>query len=337
MASKQDKDLLRRYIADQCSDTEREQAEAFLATPEGIALMQELIDDTTLPETTELPAETESERALQHRVWSRLQQTVDYDQSQSARVIPFRRYWSYAAAAALAGLGLFWFWQLANQTEKHVAFQQVVAPAGQRAHVKLPDGTQVWLNAQSRLRYASTFGQTAQRVVELEGEGYFDVAHDKQHPFIVRSGTISTRVLGTQFNVRAYAEDPDIEVAVLTGKVRVTDAQRDSVSLLPNQKSHYNRQTHTLHQQTITNANDYRAWTSDQLVLDNLTIAETARLLNRRFAVQIQVPQEKLRHCQITTRFKKPSLPDVLTVLCSYLNATYQQRGSTIIITGKGC
>ncbi|GAB3986127.1 FecR domain-containing protein [Spirosoma daeguense] len=337
MADSHDKELLRRYVADQCSATEREQAETLLATPDGLALMQELIDDTTMPEAADLPAETESEKALQNRVWDRLQRTVDSEQSQSPKVIPLRRYWSYAAAATLAGLGLFWFWQTSRKPSEHVAFRQIVAPAGQKVQVKLPDGTQVWLNAQSRLRYATTFGNTDQRIVELEGEAYFDVAHDKQHPFIVRSGTISTRVLGTQFNVRAYADDPDIEVAVLSGKVRVSDAQRDSVNLVPNQKSHFDRQTHTLHQQTIANVNDYRAWTTDQLILENLTIAETVRLLNRRFAVQIQVPQEKLRHCQITTRFEKPSLPDVLTVLCSYLNATYQQRGSTIIITGKGC
>ncbi len=337
MADSNDKELLRRYLADQCSASEREQLEAWLTTPDGLALMQELIDEESLPAPTDLPAETTSERALQSRVWGRLQEAIDAEQRQSARIIPFRRYWSYAVAAALAGLGLFWFWPATHTPTEPVAFRQVVTPAGQKARVELPDGTEVWLNAQSRLRYASTFGHTAQRVVELEGEAYFDVAHDKQHPFIVRSGTLATRVLGTQFNVRAYADDPDVEVAVVSGNVRVTDAQRDSVNLLPNQKSHYDRHTHTLGQQTITDATDYRAWTNDRLILDNVTIAEAVRLLNRRFAVQIQVPQEKLRHCQITTRFEKPSLPDVLTVLCSYLNATYQQRGSRITITGKGC
>lgn len=299
--------------------------------------MQELIDEESLPAQTNLPAETAAEQAVQSRVWNRLQEAVSAEQRQSARILPFRRYWSYAAAAALAGLGLFWFWPATHTPTEPVAFRQVVTPAGQKARVNLPDGTTVWLNAQSRLRYASTFGHTALRLVELEGEAYFDVAHDKQHPFIVRSGTIATRVLGTRFNVRAYADDPDVEVAVVSGKVRVSDAQRDSVNLLPNQISHYDRHTHTLDQQTITDAADYRAWTADRLILNNVTIAEAVRLLNRRFAVQIQVPQEKLRHCQITTRFEKPSLPDVLTVLCSYLNATYQQRGSRITITGKGC
>ncbi|GAB3253209.1 hypothetical protein GCM10027347_12870 [Larkinella harenae] len=337
MASSQTKELLRRYLADQCTPPERKQAEALLATQEGIALLQELVNETTWPIHTELGAETESERALHHRVWNRLKQSVDETQPSAPAIRPFRRYWTYAVAAALGALCLLWFWQTPKPSSEPVAFRQIVAPAGQKAHVKLPDGTQVWLNAQSRLRYASVFGQTGQRLVELDGEAYFDVAHDQQHPFIVQSGTLATRVLGTQFNVRAYADDPAIEVAVLSGKVRVSDAQRHSVHLLPNQKSHFDRHTRTLKHQTITNANDYRAWTTDQLILNNLTIAETARLLNRRFAVQIQVPQEKLRHCQVTTRFIKPSLPDVLTVLCSYLNATYQQRGSIITITGKGC
>jgi ferric-dicitrate binding protein FerR (iron transport regulator) len=331
------KDLLQRYLANQCSPDERRQAEQLLATPEGEVLLRELLDASPWPD--QLPPSSDAEEATQQRVWDRLRQEVNQGQP-TGRVIAMPRYWLYGVAAALAGLAFFLLrpqsdW-LSNK-EETVARRDYIAPAGQRTQFTLPDGSRVWLNGQSQLRLSSTFGQSAQRQVELQGEAYFEVAHDTKHPFVVRSGAIHTQVLGTRFNVRAYADDPDVEVAVLSGKVRVGDRKQPSVDLLPNQKSQYVRETGRLTKQTITDATRYRAWTADQLVIDNRSVAEICRLLNRRFNVQIRVSDDRLNACVLTTRFDKPTLSGVLRVLCTYLNGTYQRQGNTILLSGKGC
>src|SRR5690606_37889089 len=85
----------------------------------------------------------------------------------------------------------------------------------------LADGTKVWLNAASRISYGKNFGNGALRDVYLDGEAFFDVAHDPDKPFIVHTSSIQIKVLGTSFNVRSYAEDNTIETTLVQGKVRI--------------------------------------------------------------------------------------------------------------------
>lgn len=100
---------------------------------------------------------------------------------------------------------------------------------GETYQVRLPDGSSVWLNAASTLKYPSSFAKLAERLVELSGEGYFEVAKDKAHPFIVKTADQEVRVLGTHFNINAYADEPGIATTLLEGAVKLTAGKRENL------------------------------------------------------------------------------------------------------------
>lgn len=140
-------------------------------------------------------------------------------------------------AAAIALIGGFSLSYLFNGGDNWVAsrFENVVmAPSGQKSQLLLPDGTEVWLNSGSRLSYSYEFN-TLDRVVNLEGEAFFDVKKDQQHPFVVKTGMVEVKVHGTSFNVQAYTDEEDIRVALLHGKVSLLSAA--SQGLLTDRKS----------------------------------------------------------------------------------------------------
>jgi len=120
----------------------------------------------------------------------------------------------------------------------------IYSKPGKVSKIMLADGTLVWLNADSKLQFSRAFGHTGSREIYLEGEGYFEVAKDGQHPFLVHTRDLTTHVLGTRFNVKAYAINPDIEVTLLEGRVMlsapatdVSGKKEDTLYLDPNQKA----------------------------------------------------------------------------------------------------
>ena len=127
--------------------------------------------------------------------------------------------------------------QRANQV-KAEQISSVITKYGNKTKVSLPDGSQVWLNAGSRLDYNNSIFNQTLREVNLSGEAYFDIAHMEGKPFIVRSGNMRIRVLGTKFNVKAYPEEQNIETSLIKGSVEITikDRPDDKYILRPNEK-----------------------------------------------------------------------------------------------------
>ncbi len=121
--------------------------------------------------------------------------------------------------------------------KKDTYTQFIEVPSGQRVHLTLADGTKVWLNANSKFRFPGKF-DGKQRMVRLDGEGYFEVAKDKRHPFIVETYRYNVRVLGTTFDVYAYNKNREFETYLYEGSVKVSsrDNKAQSVILSPNQK-----------------------------------------------------------------------------------------------------
>lgn len=125
-----------------------------------------------------------------------------------------------------------------KEGSKHEAnlFNTIETPRAGQYQIKLPDGTQVWLNASSSLRYPAVF-TGRERTVELKGEGYFEVAKDPDRPFKVKSGMQELQVLGTHFNVNAYADEAIIKTTLLEGAVRIKVGAEKDIVLKPGQQS----------------------------------------------------------------------------------------------------
>ena len=165
------------------------------------------------------------------------------DNTMPARVIRINKwrkiYWAAAIIAALAlGSWLFIEW---NKKQQALAANEIIAPEGSKTRTILPDGSTVWLNAGSRIKYAGFDGPV--REVTLEGEAFFDVMHLETakgtKPFIVHAGNIDIKVLGTAFNVKSYPDEKNIETTLLRGLVQITrkgDQSGGPIYLHPNEK-----------------------------------------------------------------------------------------------------
>jgi len=126
-----------------------------------------------------------------------------------------------------------------STSDHTIGYNTIETPRGGQYQIELPDGTNIRLNAASTIRYSSDFMQAEQRIVELEGEAYFEVTKDRRHPFLVRSHQQELQVLGTQFNVNAYAEEKRVETTLVTGSIKLhfTNSEHRFLQIKPGEKA----------------------------------------------------------------------------------------------------
>ena len=200
-----------------------------------------------------------------------------------------------------------------QQTIRETEIHTLTTPRCGAYQLRLADGTQVWLNAESRLKYPSRF-TGEQRVVELEGEGYFKVMPDTKRPFIVKSGNITTEVLGTEFNVRTYVSD-DSHVTLLKGSVKVKDVSSSSeVVIRPGEDAHL--QGDGTFDVREVDTDNYYLWTEGYFYFDNETVVEIMRELGRWYNIRVEF--ENLRAMNYRLHFlaeRDQKIEEVLQLL----------------------
>ena len=204
--------------------------------------------------------------------------------------------------------------------------------------VHLPDGSTVLLNDNSSLKYDQNSFNSKTREVTLTGEAFFDIKHNEKKPFIVHTGKIQTRVLGTAFNINAKNSSDNIEVTVARGKVQVGDTQKVYGVITPNQQIKVNKSTLNFEQNTI-NAAIVTEWKSNYLILDDINMTEAVALISQKYKVQISIQNEKIKNCRITASFlNEEDLDHVLKVISSVLETDYHyDKAGAVILDGKGC
>lgn len=169
---------------------------------------------------------------------------------------------------------------------------EVIAPVGSRTIVQLSDGTEVNLNYGSKIQYPRVFAGSA-REIKLSGEAYFDVKENQEMPFIVKTGSLNVKVLGTEFNVKAYPGDDEISATLVEGKVLLEKASDSEITerlgtMVPGQHVSYLVQTGEIIS-TNGNIDKYIAWKEGKLMFDNTPIEIVAEELSRKFNVEIEV------------------------------------------------
>lgn len=205
---------------------------------------------------------------------------------------------------------------LSEKEEAGILQQPVIKenPAGQKSKIFLPDGTIVWLNAESTLQYQEEFTELA-RVVDLSGEAYFEVAEDSARPFIVQSGDISVEALGTIFNVNFFPENLDIAVNLISGKVKVTASEsKKDIVLNPGEGISFDRND----QQAVKYRFDVAkaaVWKDGILTFENDTFDQVVQKLERWYGVRIDVEGDLPRDWQFSGLFDNESLVHVLKVM----------------------
>lgn len=214
---------------------------------------------------------------------------------------------------------------------------EMSTPMGMTMQMLLPDGTKAWMNAGSTLSY--TYNETAKlREVHLEGEAFFDVVPDATRPFVVYSDELAIQVLGTSFNVKAYANDPQVKVALVSGSVNVKLQQTDEAmdfTLSPERMLTFYKAdecvaiTHFKKQNVL-------AWKNGDLRFENLSFAAIARDLERKFDVRIHMESQQLPKEIFTGSFSAAySLNQILDEVDVENKYQWRKENGELIISDK--
>ena len=214
-----------------------------------------------------------------------------------------------------------------------VEYNTLTTTRGEQTQVRLPDGSLVFLNAVSSLRYPTNFAKSNERRLSLAGEGYFEVAKDKDHPFIVESRGQQVEVLGTHFNISAYVDEPVIKTTLVEGSVRVT-ANHQSTTLKPNQQASFNG-TYAI-QVADVEAEYEVAWKKGFFLFNGDRLESIMTKIARWYNVEVEYTDPALKSKTFIgtiSRFEKVS--KVLNMLERTEVASFKIDGSKIIIAQK--
>lgn len=185
------------------------------------------------------------------------------------------------------------------------------APMGSRVSFNLPDGTTGWLNSGSSLSYSLPFGD--HRKVALEGEAWFDVAHNEKKPFEISTVNSTVQVLGTSFYLSAYHDENYVEVVLQKGKVIFTDnSKTQNVTLLPSERLVFRNGISVV---TAADPSKYKAWTDGKLVFRGDEMAEVARRIERWYNIRVELADKELEQFSFRATFEDDPLDEVLELL----------------------
>lgn len=242
------------------------------------------------------------------------------------------------AAASVVITFLCWAYFLKEKpflkSGKAVVANIVTTQKGSRTSVQLPDGTKVWLNADSKIHYDESFKNDL-REVRLEGEAFFDVTKDSSRPFIIHTSTIDIKVLGTKFNVRSYRDEATTETSLISGKVEISikNNPEKKIILSPNEKLLVKHDTandtagnragsgsallvvKALRKDPAYKRSLETLWLDNKLVFDSEPLEEVCKKLERWYNVEIDIQDEKIRQETYTAIFDGETLLNVLTAL----------------------
>lgn len=328
--------LLRKFLNKECTPEEQARVQAWYKSFENE------------PDPLTFLSATERDELSKEMFSNVLDNLRSMDQLPAPKVIATR--WWYYAASGVAALLLMvtgWLWLSKEQSfpmqqQAMVADGEVVIDNESKSIRRelLPDGSSIWLQPNSSIRYSADF-KKATREVHMTGEAFFEVTKDAAHPFIIYTGEVVTKVLGTSFNIRAYSNSPSVEVAVVTGKVSVRKATQidqlhpsDEVLLLPDEKAVFVEKENVLKKELISeNADEpVRIWEKTSVSFDNVPVSEVIKVLNKSYGTRIRVETKELNSYVLKADFSDQNLPDILQMLEKSLNVNYEINNKEIIL-----
>lgn len=211
-------------------------------------------------------------------------------------------------------------------------YQEVKAAFGTQARVELADGTVVFLNSGSKLRFPQTFDNQEQRKVLLDGEGYFSVTKNPDRPFVVQVHQMNIKVLGTTFNIEAYNDNPFVNIALIEGSVLLQEQlerdNKDLMQLSPNQVATLNKLNNKLFKKNVSDLYKYTAWINGRIVFYDDPIETVVNKLAKWYNVDIVIADKRLENYRFTGTFIDESLEQILNILSMTSPMTYEIKSS---------
>lgn len=318
---------------------------------DGLTALQEWIETDPehmdmFSETIEILGATKSyfkPAAPSGKSWARIQAHISSAAEEPAPLAieekknSFKLQWLACAAAAviISVISFLWLKKGAQKDVQQEEYAQISNPDGQHSMITLPDSSVVYLGGGSKIRYAKNFMGT-KRIVELDGEAFFDVVHQARRPFLVKSGEITTVVLGTSFNVKAFAQQERVAVTVRTGKVGVMAMVNGKSQLvrhlLPDEQVTINTKN-GLYTFNAINAAAVSGWVNNELIFHDTPLNEITTAIGHHYGVQIEFTNADLGASRLTAKFKNIPLKQVLGDLTALTGLAYTQKGKHIFIS----
>jgi len=265
----------------------------------------------------------EQRTALEQLIFLRISRQVE-DAAPRMKVSHRSVRWLVAATVALIIAAGGFYLAREHSAPREIAKAMVAEQTGGNGikKITLPDGSLVWLNVDSKVKY----DEHKAREIWLEGEGYFEVTSRQNEPFIVHAGKLEVNVLGTSFNIDAYTPAAKVTVTVASGKIAVGNNGNNTTTLVANQQAVYHATTGQLEKNDIAAA-DASAWTQGQLIFKKALFRDIAYKLERRYNVRIRFSSEQIANSLITARFDaNVPFKNVLGMLCEIYGCSYRQE-----------
>lgn len=337
-----------KYLAGECDAEEQAYLESWLKEPGNFILFKE-IKESWEAQTSVWDNKTyDVEKGLgqlNSKIREEKKTVNDVDWSESKNRISVVQWRSLAASIVivltLVFVGKRYLTSNQNSTDKSDSYITQKSGVNEKIRITLPDGSQVWLNESSTIRYPEHFNENKREVL-LSGEAFFDVIPDKKRPFFVRTTKVTTRVLGTSFNVNAYPKEPQTKVTVETGRVAVTLAgdqkeQREVAKLSPQQELVVDNQNKETHINSISMV-EIASWREDRLVFRSNTYEEVCKVLEEKYSVKIEIRSERLKQCKVMASFDQHAdLSEIMQLLSVSNSFTFTQKKKHVIIEGGRC
>ena len=323
---------------------------------------QHLVSILRSIQSKKLKQPAQNEELVVKEGWEKLQEklkAVAAEQQQSvpptdkkARKIFMRPSFQWAAVwIAVVLVSAITFFIITNKSQGNAIAQVTeIVPHGMPEMKKLPDGSIVWINAGTTIRYDE---ELSNRNVYLEGEAYFKVAHDEEHPFVVHAGNISIQALGTEFNVTAYPNEDHVETTLIKGRVQVTMKEKpdQKIILTPNEK--LTVVSKAVEGENISNAKEMSyevkpleispvmreagevAWIQDKLAFQNEAFFDLAKRMERRYDVHIVFNDESLKKETLSGIFANENIQKALRILQMTTSFQYRIKGDSVFLNRR--
>lgn len=345
--------LIARKFSGALSEAEGEELDRLLQADPSRQLVMEWFEQMIMQEKQQLPSMEAREAYIRHWLKYREDLSDKLPEELSAPVnqgfYRNKKWVSVIALAVVCLAGLVSWWMLRSEPKaiqpdlvKTPTWQTQVTKVAEKRKLSLPDGSTVWLNAGSSLRYDEASLANGERQVFLEGEAFFDIAHNKQRPFRVRSGAMEIKVLGTAFNVRAYPEDANFETSLIRGavEVRLDDRPDDVYQLRPHEKLVVSKQvllpaavqnnpqtgrplrtmTPLVSLKRIALADSGRlveetAWLQNKLVFRSESFLNLAKMMERKYGYRFVFENEDTESLEFTGTFTTETITQALEAM----------------------
>jgi ferric-dicitrate binding protein FerR (iron transport regulator) len=257
---------------------------------------------------------------------------IGISENRNKRKIVFLQFVKYAAVFILALALPFSYNFLAKNIEPH-PMTTISCAFGDKSNIVLPDSTKVWLNSGSKLTFDSDFKRNGRRVL-LEGEAFFSVSKDKDNPFHVKTSDVDIKVLGTQFNVKAYPDEISVSTTLVEGSLRISSSNENRV-IKPDEKLIFDKRSGTMTLNKLTDTSPDIDWKKGRLIFRNESLEELEPKLERWFDVDIVFADEQVKHRRFTGILERESILEVISYfdLSKYVECRIQ--GNKIIIKTK--